>query len=210
MKKAAALPIVAIWGIILIFSACANNNGKLESLTKEGIAPCQLSNREILLLQSFNMEKTSHIIEFNAPAEAISLSVNIYQLNTGNWDIIDGGAISIGDEREPINSLKGTFAMKINDDYTIDYIINCAGLASYKTKGLTVETEIASSANLFLQDFQEIEVNKEIPVALMVYDNGTSMRSFSLQDYFEPSVFEGMDVVRAITLTFSDELLESH
>jgi hypothetical protein len=57
----------------------------------------------------------------------------------------------------------------------------------------------------FLQEFQRIEMDKEIPVAFMVYDSGTIMRSYSLQDYFEPSKFEGMDLVQVVTLTFRGE-----
>jgi len=53
--------------------------------------------------------------------------------------------------------------------------------------------------------FQGIEMDKEIPVAIMVYDSGTIMRSYSLQDYFEPSKFEGMDLVQVVTLTFRGE-----
>lgn len=34
---------------------------------------------------------------------------------------------------------------------------------------------------------------------------GTIMRSYSLQDYFEPSKFEGMDLVQVVTLTFRSE-----
>lgn len=50
-------------------------------------------------------------------------------------------------------------------------------------------------------------MNKEIPVALMVYDSGTSMSGYSLQDYFDPSVFDGMDFVQVVTLTFTDKEL---
>ncbi len=57
----------------------------------------------------------------------------------------------------------------------------------------------------FLQEFPRIEIDKEIPIAFMVYDSGTIMRSYSLQDYFEPSIFEGMDLVQVVTLIFRSE-----
>jgi len=56
-----------------------------------------------------------------------------------------------------------------------------------------------------LQEFQRIEMDNEIPIAFMVYDSGTIMRSYSLQDYFKPSIFEGMDLVQVVTLTFRSE-----
>lgn len=37
------------------------------------------------------------------------------------------------------------------------------------------------------------------------FKSGTIMRSYSLQDYFEPSKFEGMDLVQVVTLTFRSE-----
>ncbi len=41
----------------------------------------------------------------------------------------------------------------------------------------------------------------------MVYDSGTSVQSYSLQDYFEPSKFSEVDLVQVVTLTFTDEKL---
>lgn len=39
----------------------------------------------------------------------------------------------------------------------------------------------------------------------MAYSSGTTMKSYSLQDYFEPLKFSGMDLVQVVTMTFSDE-----
>lgn len=61
-----------------------------------------------------------------------------------------------------------------------------------------------ASAIGFLQEFQKIEINQEIPVALMVYDSGPRLESYSLNDYFEPSKFDGMDFVQVVTLNFTD------
>lgn len=80
--------------------------------------------------------------------------------------------------------------------HTIDFHINCSGRASYKTNEIDVDSEYMASTKVFLTEFQDIEINKEIPVAIMVYDSGTSMRSYSLQDYFEPLEFNGMDLVQ--------------
>ena len=37
----------------------------------------------------------------------------------------------------------------------------------------------------------------------MVYDSGSSMRGYSLQDYSSPSIFGEMDLVKVVTLTFT-------
>ena len=55
----------------------------------------------------------------------------------------------------------------------------------------------------FLEEFREMELDEEAPVAVMAYDSGTRMRSFSTEDYFEPSKFEGIDLVQAVTLEFT-------
>jgi hypothetical protein len=43
------------------------------------------------------------------------------------------------------------------------------------------------SVIIFLIDFQEIELNKEIPVGLMLYHNLDYISCFSVQDYFNPN-----------------------
>ena len=207
MKKILFLFLISI--ILLSLSACVNETKDNGTLFKEGIAPFELTERETYLLDSFDLKNKSQIIEFNAPDEVITLSVNVYRLGDDyKWDNPDGGAISIGLEREPVQYLTGNFTMILKEDYAIDFILNSnGGKASYKTEKIILETEATASVKAFLEEFQEIELNKEIPVALMIYDSGTAMRSYSLQDYFEPEKFEGMDFVQAVTLTFSDKNL---
>ena len=102
--------------------------------------------------------------------------------------------VSIGYEREPVEQLTGTFTMN-------------AGKGAYKTNEVLLDTERLISTKVFLQEFQKIELNQKIPVALLVYDSGTTMRSYALQDYFNPEKFAGMDLVQAVTLTFTDNEL---
>ncbi len=186
--------------------ACSDKSDSLKLLTKEGIMPYELSESEKYILQSFGMEGNSQIISFHAPEDAITLNVNVYRLEGGkNWNSSSGGAISIGTDREPMEQLTGTFTMQLKENYSIDFNINTSGRASYKTDEIILDTEIMTSTRSFLEEFQKIEINKEIPVALMVYDSGSSMRNYSLQDYFTPSEFDGMDLVQVVTLTFTDK-----
>ena len=59
----------------------------------------------------------------------------------------------------------------------------------------------------FLEDHRIIELEKEIPVAMMVYDtnydDGSAVGIFMLDDYDHPEKFEGVDAVRVVTLMFS-------
>lgn len=202
MKKLVLLAILVL--LITTLVGCSKKSDEPKFLDKEGIAPYELSESEKYMLQSFGMEENSQIISFNAPKEAITMNVNVYRLEDNNtWAVIGGGGVSIGSDRKPVDQLIGTFTMQLKDNYTIDFNINLSGGASYKTDEILLDHEISVSAKWFLEEFQEIEIGEEIPIAIMVYDNGTSMRSYSLEDYFEPSVFEGMDLVQVVTLSFT-------
>ena len=204
MKRLISAMILFI--LMVTLTACSSKADLPKVLSKEGISPYELSESEKYILQSFNMDGTSQIISFNAPKGAIALNVNVYRLEEGGkWSSIGGGGISIGTDRKPIDQLTGTFTMQLKENYTIDFVINAGGKASYKTDEILLDNEATASIKGFLQEFQDIIINTEIPVALMVYDSGTSMRSYSLQDYFEPSKFEGMDLVQVVTLEFSDK-----
>lgn len=208
MKRTRFFLLILIFTILTALVACSNKTDSPKLLTKEGIIPYELSKSEKYILQSFGMEGNSQIISFHAPKDAISLNVNVYRLeNSENWSNIGGGAISIGTDREPAKQLTGTFTMQLKENYAIDFNINASGRASYRTDEIILDTESMASTKGFLQGFQKVEINKEIPVALMVYDSGTSIRSYSLQDYFDPSKFDGMDLVQVVTLTFTDKEL---
>lgn len=205
MKAKRLIGAVLLISVMVTLAACSNKSDLPMTLDEEGIAPYELSDSEKYILQSFGMDGTSQIISFHAPKEANSLYVNVYRLEDNEmWRNIGGGGVSLGTDRKPEGQLTGTFAMQLKENYSIDFHINASGLASYQTDEISLDTEPTASVKGFLQKYQTIEMNKEIPVALMVYDSGTSMRSYSLQDYFEPSKFEGMDFVQVVTLEFSD------
>ena len=208
MKKILSVFLTVM--MIIVLAACSSTKSEPRLLTEEGIAPYILSESDEYLLQSFGMVNDSQIISFNAPKEAITLLVNVYSLNEdGNWKKISdsGGGISIGTEREPIEKLKGTFTVLLKDNYAINFNINAGGIISSTTEEIDINFEKTMSVKAILTDFQEIEINKEIPVTIMVYDSGRSMRSYIVKDYFDPSKFEGMDLVQAVTLTFTDQEL---
>lgn len=205
LKKAGML-FIMLTVLTACTTACAGGAASSGGLTGEGIAPYELSESERYILQSFNMDSTSQIISFHAPEEAVSLKVNVYRLGAdGKWENSGGTAVSTGAVSNPAGQLSGTFTMQLRENHAIDFNITTDGIASFKTGEILLESEEMSSATGFLQEFQTIGINTEIPVALMVYDSGTSMESYSLQDYFEPSKFEGLELVQAVTLEFCDK-----
>jgi len=185
----------------MMLGACTNMSSSHFTLSKEGIAPYELSESEKYILESFAIDDTSQILAFKAPKEAKSLQVNIYRLDDkGKWSNTGGGGVPLNPEQ-----LSGTFTIHLKEDYGIDFNINTDGLASIKTEGVSLESESTSWTQGFLEEFQNIEMNKEIPVAFKVVDSGPSMEGYSLQDYFKPSGFKGMDLVQFVTIEFSDE-----
>lgn len=192
--------------LTLVLSACSNNTDTPNILRKEGVAPYELSESDIYLLESLGLKKDANIISFKAPKTAKSLKVNVYSLNDDDtWNITGGGQVSLGQDANPDDRLEGTFTMTLKDNYAINFNINTMGIASYQTEAMDVDLESRVSSVGFMTDFQSIEINKEIPVALMIYDSGSSMRSYAMEDFFSPSKFEEMDLVQAVTLTFTDE-----
>lgn len=203
MKRFLALVLIII--MTMVFTACSKDTSIPEVPDSEGIAPYELSERDKYLLQLLALEGDVNIISFKAPIATKSLIVQAYLLDeNGTWSTVGKGQVLLGQDASPEARLEGTFAMLLKDNYAIDMHINTRGRASFRTKPLDVDYEIMASAKGFLKDFQRIELNKEIPVAIMVYDSGTSIRSYSMESFFSPSEFHGMGLVQAVTLTFSD------
>ncbi|MEK4424673.1 hypothetical protein [Solibacillus sp. FSL K6-1523] len=193
--------------MIIMLAACSNNASKTKLLSKEGVAPYELSESDAYLLQSLGLEMDANILSFKAPKTAKGLNVNAYVLNNdGTWEDIGGVGVSLGQDTGTDERLQGTFAMLLKENYAIDFNIHINGRFTSQTEALNVNFENMASLKGFLTDFRKIELNKEIPVALMVYDGGDSMRSYEMEDFFSPSIFEGMDLVQAVTLTFTDEI----
>lgn len=204
MKKCVKVLVLFTVICAALLSGCGNANTAGKLLSKEGIAPYELSEGEKYVMQSFGMDDTSQIIAFNAPKEAISLNVNVYCLGDDEtWINTGRGGISIGVDREPTEQLVGAFTMQLKENYAIDYRINADGLYSFKSDEIVPNDKIVASSRLFLNEFQEISLNTEIPVALMVHDSETKLYTYTLQDYFAPSKFAGIDLVQVVTLEFS-------
>lgn len=205
MKKELSFFLSLIAVIILVLSACSSEADSLGESSKIGIAPYELSGHEEDLLESFGLSsENSQILSFRAPEEAVSVVITVSILeDNGSWKNTGGGSISLGSSQSD-QQLSGIFTMKAEDDHAIDLHINRAALYSFRTDPIVLDNESLSGSTLFLREFTEIELNEEIPVALLMYDSGTAITAYSLQSYFEPTVFEGIDLVQAITVRFAD------
>lgn len=178
-----------------------------KEINKEGVYPYELSERESDLLESLDLKNDVNLILFKAPQKAKSLEARSYVLNkNGKWDMVSNLHIFSGGNDDSQSELEGIFSMLLKDDYSIEMHITSKGRFSQKGIPLEMEVENLASSRGFLPEYKEIELGKEIPIAIMIYDNGTSMRTYSMDDFFSPSTFEGMDLVQAVTLTFTEEV----
>ncbi len=178
-----------------------------EIMEKEGIAPYELSEEEQFLLEAFGMTSDqSGIYTFRAPKEAKTLYINVYRLKADNtWELTGNGGISLGAEGVTAEPVSGTLTMELQEEYSIEFHVNCRGGYSFTSDTIVLDEKQMAGVKGRLEDFQNIEINKEIPLAVMVYDSGSSMRSYSPDDYFDPSVFDGMDLVQIVAVEFSSE-----
>ncbi len=198
--------ILLLLSLALLLCGCSRGETGPGIPAEEGIAPYELSQDQQELLGAFGMEDSAGLFAFLAPEEAITIEVTACRLtDAGTWEVTGSGAMSIGAERQPVSSLSGTIAMELREDYSIDFNINCAGRGSFSSEKIEFKAEALGSTKAFLTQFQPIRLNEEIPLAIMVYDSGTSMRSYTPGDYFDVSLFEGMDLVQAVTVKFSDK-----
>ena len=185
MKRKLSVLLLFAAAAVLGMAGCASGSegsGSFGGLSKTGIAPYECSD-----------------------SESVSMSVTVSRLEEdGTWKEIGGGTISSGDDLSGREPLSGALTMKLEEDRRIDFHIRTSSLFSFRTDPVLPEPETLGSMTAFLQEFTEIEENKEIPAAILTYDSGSTMRSCSLQDYFDPSVFEGTDLVLAVTVRFSD------
>ena len=192
--------------IMIVLFGCSPRLGENERINKEGVYPYPLSESDTYLLESLDLEKNVNRISFKAPQAAKSLKVQSYVLDeNGKWDTISELHILSGNNDNSQSELEGTFSMLLKDDYSIDMHITAKGRFSQKGSPLDIESEFLASSRGFLTEYEEIELNKEIPVTIMIYDNG-SINPYSMDDFFTPSTFEGMDLVQAVTLTFTGKV----
>ena len=203
MKKISLICISFI--LIFALAGCGNHSvDKPKLLEETGIAPYPLSENEIYVLDSFDIDdRNSQIVAFNVPIEATAVNVHVYQLGEkSNWEhVADGGATIKSDSGA--NEISGTVAMQLKENYSISFNLNKN--YQFTTDEIFPEFTQLGSMAVFLNEFQEIKINEEIPIAIMVSDSGGDMRGYTIEDYFETELFEGMDLVQAITVSFTNK-----
>lgn len=193
---------------VLAFAGCSNTEDTTDKdtaaqgakyLEKEGIAPYDLSEGEEYILDVMNIKKDTLLVSYNATENTKMLMVRVYNLNDGQWDEIGNITFVIADDNK-----HGTISIMEKDNYVLELSTISA---SAKSEKIDDENEYVQSQKTVINDFQNIELNKEMPVAIYINDSDTAGVPIELSEFSDPSNFEGIDLVRAVTFEFMDETL---
>ena len=193
---------------VLAFAGCSNTEDTTDKdtaaqgakyLEKEGIAPYDLSEGEEYILNVMNIKKDALLVSYNATENSKMLMVRVYNLNDGQWDETGNLTFVIADDNK-----QGTISIMEKDNYVLELSTISA---SAKSEKIDDENQYVQSQKAVINDFQNIELNKEIPVAIYINDSDTAGVPIELNEFSDPSNFEGIDLVRAVTFEFMDETL---
>lgn len=146
-----------------------------------------------------NIKKDTLLVSYNAAENTKMLMVRVYNLNDGQWDETGNLAFVIADDNK-----QGTISIMEKDNYVLELSTISAYTESEK---IDDENQYVQSQKTAINDFQNIELNKEIPVAIYINDSDTAGVPIELSEFSAPSNFEGIDLVRAVTFEFMDETL---
>ena len=205
MKKLIAVMLCVC---VLAFAGCSNTEDTTDNdtaaqgakyLEKEGIAPYEIYEGEEYILNVMNIKKDALLVSYNATENSKMLMVRVYALNDGQWDETGNLTFVIADDNK-----QGTISIMEKDNYVLEL---SAGFTSTKSEMIDDENEYVQSQKVVINDFQNIELNKEIPVAIYINDSDTAGVPIELSEFSDPSNFEGIDLVRAVTFEFMDETL---
>lgn len=201
MRKITYLLLV----FVMVFSLCACS---VEEPEKTGVKPYELSDKETQLLRWFNMDDlNSKVIEYTAPDGTKSFSVNVYRLRENNkWELVADTLCGVSEESDDEIQFKGTCAISIKENGAFDLFVNNGqSQTQYKIDEIEFQKKQMGHMIGFLQEPEQASLNEDIPIAFMIYTSGTTLKTYSLDDYFKPEKFDGLDAVQYITICFYDK-----
>lgn len=211
MKKIfkALLNAVVLSAVLLSLTACNDSSADAAASGKNGAAPYELTEDEQALLSALGItDVNSLILTFRAPAGTEELIVRLYTLGEDrNWKEADSGKIFL-DEQEMTKETEGLFTMQVRKDYSLEFCFKLDGSSMTYETDPPAGREPMACTRTFLPEFQEMEPNTEVPVAILSYTTGNTAYSCRLQDYYDTSNLSQMDLIQAVTLEFASEEAE--
>lgn len=205
MNKKKVILIMTFIIVLLTLWSLVKSEESIGKMYREGIEPFKLSESNKYILRSLDPLDNTQIIKFKAPKEAINMDINVYKLDKNNqWELIHSTGTGIGEDRQPIDQLEGTLTMQLMENQSIYFnTIIGGGSVSVTTSEVILDKTQKLSAKEFMKKFSNIEVDKEIPIAIMISSSGNTIRVFDLNSYYDVSRFQGLDFVQVVTLKFT-------
>lgn len=210
MKKYVLLLVLLL---LVSISGCTTNDSSTSApqnpdptlhMEKEGIEPFAFTERENFLLSAFSMKQNVALFTCKLPKEIVNMYINVHTLQKdGTWDSYPSvGILRPSDEDTP---MEGSIALVFQEDNSIR--VNALG-GSTVIPSPNLDFTTALTYRESLREHKEVVPNQEIPLIITEKDSGSGLNSCSVEDYFTPETFRGVDFVQVITVTFSDKIDE--
>lgn len=198
MKKVSVLFLL----LALFLSACS-----AEAAPVMYIEPAGLTEEEEAIAKLLGADTDQHLFDVVLDGTAKKLSVNIYELADGAWELFSGGGMSLKE-----NAAKGRMAFSFEDlrgefREAVQFGDDLSAVTLHPPKG--EEILPLGRATAFLSSRTEIVYEREIPLAVQIHTAKDGILSYDPEYFFQPEEYEkhGYEHVYALTVTFSQEPL---
>lgn len=184
----------------------SETSGKTEPVVERGtlksfgIVPDDYVSFSAKMFDILGLDTKEDIYVYNVPQEAKVIYIEAYSFDGSGWkNVWDSGAGITAPSH-----MSGEIAIEIKKDYSLkisgDYF-------SSTTKPLTLSENIENVTVLKLDDFWEFELDKEVPVYMILADEEKKEFSYNLEDYPSTENLDGVDIAQVLTIEFSSEPL---
>lgn len=172
------------------------------SLIDKGIVKSyKLDKDDKLILNLLNLEREAKIMSFKPPKKAKKLLVTFSKLNKdGNWETISDTEVNL--DKEWGIKEEGYLSILIKDKSLIEANILTDSKFTINIPSHFNDDNVLVSSRKFLDDFTRIEINKDLPVGIFLYNKDTFIPAYSLSNYFDTERFKNISYVEAISLKF--------
>lgn len=184
----------------------SETSGKTEPVVERGIlksfgiVPDDYVSFSAKMFDILGLNTKEDIYVYNVPQEAKVIYIEAYSFDGSGWkNVWDSGAGITAPSH-----MSGEIAVEIKKDYSLkisgDYF-------SSTTKPLTLPENVDDVTVLKLDEFCEFELDKEIPVYMLLADGEKNEFSYNLEDYPSTENLDGVDIAQVLTIEFSSEPL---
>lgn len=223
MNKKILSLVLCICLFMFVFAGCSDEDTKKETeettneITSEtsektepeiergtlksfGIVPDDYVSLSAKMFDILGLDTKEDIYVYNVPQEAKVIYIEAYSFDGSGWkNVWDSGAGITAPSH-----MSGEISIEIKRDYSLkisgDYF-------RATTKPLTLSENIDDVTVLKLDDFWELELDKEVPVYMILADEDKKEFSYNLEDYPSTENLDGVDIAQILTIEFSSEPL---